>query len=406
MQPESTYLKWMFASLAALLLSVAAICWIVDPFSIFEAPRFNGFNRNKPGYVDHLRLTHVYRVQRLQPTCIVLGTSRTGRGLRPDHPTLARDGCYNHALPGMTMYEMRRYMQHAQAVRPLKRVVLALDFRIMNTAPDNSGAFVEQRLAVDANGRPQFNLFSARLPDITASLVSLHALQASATTIRQQAWVRDTLRPDGYWAPLTERYDHATGFVAYTENTSRRFVEALENEAIFERNFDAYRLLLRDAYAAGIDVQMLVSPSHAWHWQTLWVSGLWKRFERMKRLFVQINDEEARRAGRPAFRLWDFSGSYGVALEPPAPSGARMNWFWEPVHYKGALGDVILSRIAGQVDAGSSQQDFGVPLDASTLDAHLAHLRELQRDFAAGHPDEAAQISRIFERISGRTAAN
>lgn len=392
---ESRYLR-IFCSLVIVLLgSVISLNWFVDPFSVFGAPLIRGFNANKPGYVDHLRMTHVYRVQRLKPDCILIGTSRTGRGLRPDHPSLREYNCYNLALPAMGIYEMRRYLQHAQAVRPLERVVLALDFRVMNVGPDRSGAFREARLAVDAEGRKQFSLFDAWLPDMASSLASLPALQASANTVRKQGWVRDTFSPRGFWMPLTDTYDHASGFSAFTTNTLRRYEEISRNEALFRGNVDELRALLREAHGSGADVRILISPSHAWHWQALWQSGLWPRFEEMKRLLVSLNAEEAARTGREAFPLWDFSGSYGPALESvAAKSHMPMLWFWEPVHYKSALGDAVLSRIDGApMDAVLA--DFGVRLDQADLEAHLSWLRDLQKRFAAAEPGVVELIASL-----------
>lgn len=403
MKPETRYLRLMFGLLIGLMGLAAAVNWLVDPFSVFDSPRIVGFNANKPGYVDHLRLTHVYRVQRVAPDCILLGTSRTGRGLRPDHPALAGHECYNQALPAISMYEMRRYLQHAAAIRPLKRVILALDFRVMNTAADRSGAFVEQRLAVDTDGRSQFNLFSAWLPDMTSSLASLPALQASFSTVRKQSWVRDTLSPRGYWAPLTDRYDHPAGFRSYTANTLRRYEEVRRSDEVFRRNADELRLLLGAAYATGADVRVLISPSHAWHWQALWISGLWPRFNEMKRLLVRANAEEAARVGREPFPLWDFTGSDGPALEPlPVEPASSMRWFWEPVHYKGALGDILLDRIHGVAMSDPALAGFGVRLDQVDLEAHLSRLQNLQQRFAVAKPLEVSEIERLAAQVHSK----
>lgn len=397
---EFKYLKWLTGGIAGLMALTAALNWLVNPFSIFDPPTLAHFNANKPGYVDHLRLTHVYRVNRIQPECILLGTSRTGRGLAPDHPALANLNCYNLALPAISLYEMRRYLQHAQAVRPQKLVILSIDFRAVNTDPDQSGAFSETRLVVNSQGERQFNVFTSRLPDLAASLVSTSALFASATTIRQQEWVKDTLAADGYWKPLTDRYDHFTAFSAYTQNSARRFEEMRNNEDVFHRNTEEFRKLLREAYGNGTDVRLLIPPSHAWHWQTLWLSGLWPRFEEMKRQLVKINESEALRAGRAAYPIWDFSGAYGPALEPsPTRQTKTMSWFWEPVHYKRTLGDLLLSRVMGMAGHDAPEiAGFGVLLDGPGLESHLGKLRALQQAYAKDHPDDMARIRASISR--------
>ncbi|MDP1678937.1 MAG: hypothetical protein Q8L02_02210 [Candidatus Nitrotoga sp.] len=400
MKLEHRYLKWVAGGTVGLMALVALLNWLVNPFSIFDTPAIPRFNSNKPVYVDHLRLTHVYKVERLQPECILLGTSRTGRGLAPDHPVLANLKCYNLALPAISMYEMRRYLQHAQAVRPQKLVLLSMDFRVFSTVPDLSGAFSEERLMVNSKGEKQFNLFSSRLPDLASSLISLPALLASLTTIRKQAWVKDTLAADGYWKPLTDRFDHLTAFRAYTQNSAQRFNELRQNENIFRKNTEELRLLLREAYGIGTDVKLLIPPSHAWHWQTLWLSGLWPRFEELKHQLVSINEEEALRAGRETFPVWDFSGAYGPALEKlPATKTETMRWFWEPVHYKRALGDVVLSSVMGVAEHDAPEfAGYGVILDGAGLERHLGRLRTLQQAYAASHPDDVARIKALMDQ--------
>lgn len=401
MKPERRYLKWVTGGTLALIALAALLNWLVNPFSVFDSPTIPRFNANKPDYVEHLRLTHVYRVNRLQPECILLGTSRTGRGLSPDNPALGNLKCYNLALPAISMYEMRRYLQHAQSIRPQKLVILAMDFRVFSTSPDQSGAFSEERLGVNSMGERQFNFFSSELPDLASSLISTSALMASLTTIRKQVWVKDTLAANGYWEPLTDRYDHPTAFRAYTKNSARRFDELRNNGDILRKNTDELRLLLREAYGNGTDVRLMIPPAHAWHWQTLWHSGLWPRFEEMKRQLVSINEEEALRAGLDSYPVWDFSGAYGPALEKlPSTQTEKMHWFWEPVHYKRALGDVLLNRVMGSAGKASGSAGFGVQLDSAGLERHLVWLRTQQQVYAASHPDDVAQIKASMNQAS------
>lgn len=401
MAPETRYLRWFVTGILGVMALTAGLSWFVDPFSIFNPPDVPGINTNKPDYVEHLRLTHVYRVEHLKPDCILLGTSRAGRGFSSDHPALKGLHCYNLSLPAISMYEMRRYLQHAQANRPQKLVVLALDFRVFNSAPDESGAFSEERLAVDSAGRRQFNFFTSRLPDMTSSLISLPALQASLRSIRKQKWVKDTLAPDGYWMPLTDRYDHLTAFRAYTQNSARRFVAIKQHEDIFRSNSEELRFLLRAAYSGKTEAKLLIPPSHAWHWQTLQLSGLWPRFESMKRLLVKINAEEAKRAGREPYPVWDFSGSYGPTLEPlPYKPDHTMHWFWDPVHFKRSFGDVLLSRVMSEEASPVSEHaNLGIRLTESNLEIHLEQLRLLQEGYAAKHQNEVTRIKDLVDSI-------
>lgn len=395
-KPEAAYLRTLALAALVLLGGVTCLNWLLNPFSLFDPPTIPHINANKPSYIEHLRLTHAYRVAGDKPDCILLGTSRAGRGLRPDHPALNHLDCYNLALPAISMYELRRYLQHAQAVRALQLAIVSFDFRVMNAAPDRSGAFVEARLAVDADGNPQRNPFAAWAPDHVAALLSFSAIEASLDTLRRQSWVKDTLRRDGFWAQLDDRFDHRTGFDAYTRNTLRRYAEAKNASAIFEANKQHFRLLVRQAHTHQIDLRLLIPPSHAWHWQTLWQSGLWPRFEEMKRALVIINEEEALRAARPPFVILDFSGSQGPALEAlPADAAHKMRWFWEPVHFKTELGDRVLAEVMANNPADVTVAPFGTRLTAANLDSHLAQIRARQQAFEIEQPDIAEHIREL-----------
>lgn len=399
MTPERRYLCWFFVATAVLLTAVGAWNFVVDPYSVFGSPRFEHFNANKPDFVEQLRLTHVYAVARRKPSCILLGTSRTGRGLDPDHVALREFDCYNMALPSVSLYEMRRYFQHARAAR---RAILGLDFRVFGTAADTTGAFSEARLDVDADGHPQFNLFTAKLPDLASAFLSLPALQSSIKTVRQQDWAAETLAPNGYWITLKDQYDHRAAFIAFMRNSLTRFADMRESDTVFANSYKELRTLLRAAYASDVEVWLLISPSHAWHWQALELSGLWPQFEAIKRNVVQINAEESSRAGRPAFAIWDFSGAYGPSLEPvPTSANAKMRWYWEPVHYKRELGDLMLNRMLHNVRSAESPE-FGVRLEPGNLEAHLAHLRDLQRAYAAEHPEVIAEIRALIDEANYR----
>jgi hypothetical protein len=292
---------------------------------------------------------------------------------------------------------MRRYLQHAHAVAPQRRVVLALDFRVFATPPDTSGAFSDERLAVDAKGNRQFNLFSAMLPDMAGALVSMSAVQSSMKSVRQQDWPGDTLTPNGHWTTLNPRFDHPAAFVAYTRNTLERVARLVQRDAAIAGARDELRSLLRFAYASGGDVALLVSPSHAWHWQTMELAGAWSRFEAVKRDLVRVNEEEATRAGRPAFAVWDFSGSYGPNTESvPRSAGIPMRWYWESVHYKRELGNLMLDRMFQETVAGE-WPDFGVRITTSNLESHLSRLRDLQALYASQNPGVVATIRALMK---------
>jgi hypothetical protein len=128
---------------------------------------------------------------------------------------------------------------------------------------------------------------------------------------------------------------------------------------------------------------MFISPSHVIHWLLVQRMGLWPRFQQLKRELVKINIDEARRVGRDPFPLWDFSGVNSVTVEPVPPDGEdeHMEWFWESVHYKAALGDVILENVLARQERSGVIDDFGVNLVQIDLEGHLASQSQRLADF-------------------------
>jgi hypothetical protein len=376
------------------MAAVAGLNWLVDPYSLFGSPRIAGFNENKMEFVEHLRLTNIYAVRRVEPDALVIGTSRAGRGLSPTHSAWHGMTCYNLALPDINSYEILRYLQHAEAVHHLNRVVVGLDFRSFQPV-DGRDAEMEARLAVTPSGEANFNIFTALLPDLAASLLSADALLDSLRTVRYQGWQDMTLTERGQWLKLSDRYDHAKGFRVYTANTLQRYAGYARLPFDVDQAMQPFRAILELAHRQGIDLRLAILPSHAWHWESLRVAGLQPRFEEIKSAWVWTNQVVAEKWGRSPFPLWDFSGYNRYSSEAvPSRNYQPMRWFWDPVHFKMGLGDLVLNRIFG-LGVGIAEPDFGVRLDTAGLQAHLVHWRQSQLRYQAAHAQDIMEIESI-----------
>ncbi len=369
-----SYLKIFFGFLAVCTISLAVFNLLVNPFSLYPSPTIKGFNKDKVEYLKYLRLTKVHRVYYDRPDSIILGTSRSGRGLSPRHPAWGDGQVYNMALPASGMYEIFRLVQHAHSAKPLQRVVLGLDFRMFNTARVNP-AFSEGRMLVtpDNNHNPEH--LSTLISDLFTTLVSSTAIQASLNTVRFQGWNTDTLFANGRWDRTRIPYDHRAAFIAYTKNSIKRLREISGPV----RGLDHYRKLLDLAHKDGIDLRLFISPSHATHWILLKRLGLWPRFEQLKSDLARINREAAKQANKPPFPLWDFSGVNSISIEPIPQENEtqkKMQWFWESIHYRVNLGNRILDKVLRNPTERKISGDFGMQLMNMDLDTHVALQRE------------------------------
>lgn len=128
-------LMWLGAT-GALLVSVASINLVVDPYGLFRVVDAAGFNAVKPKAGLHGATAKAYQVLRANPRTLILGNSRAEVGFAPDFagwPAAGRP-VFNLALPGTGPSTTLDYLQHAIAhaadgnAPRIERVVWGVDF--------------------------------------------------------------------------------------------------------------------------------------------------------------------------------------------------------------------------------------------------------------------------------------
>ena len=168
-------------ALVSVILPVCLLALIVlfnrwaDPYQIFSADR-DGLYTDKPALYANIRLHKAYQVRLQSPDALILGSSKAIQGVPAEHPYFVGTRVYNLAAPLASMQELTLLLRHAQAVHPVKKLVLALDFLSFNTLARNDGpaaGFVPERLL--GNTRSQ----ALNWPDYLSSLGSSDALLAS-----------------------------------------------------------------------------------------------------------------------------------------------------------------------------------------------------------------------------------
>jgi hypothetical protein len=400
------YLKRLiFISLSFLVL-VGGFNWLVDPYSVYGTPKIKGFDALKPEETTHSRMTKAYLVQRLKPEAIVLGTSTAEWGIDPGHPGWSYQPVFNLGLPGGNIYEMLRYLQHANKTQPLKQVVLGLDFLAFSIHSQTTDASTEARLAVSYNGKQNSSFRS--INDIIATLFSVDALGASLNTVKQ---VKDTLRyksngMNEYTEPNLAALNGYHGIFrmeedSYSKNTSWRDDFQFQNAEQDKSPFAYYRQILQVAYSDNLDLRMFISPAHARLWELLADFGLWPNIEEWKHTLVTINEEEALQYDKTPFPLWDFSDDNELTTEAvPAVDDTQtiMHWFKDTRHYKKELGDLVLDRIFGYSAPGRQvPDDFGVLLNSGNIDSILQKIRSDRQKYQNTHPGDVAEIQALFK---------
>jgi hypothetical protein len=181
----------------AAVLMIGSFNLVSDPFNMFGLWTEEGVNAFKPSIYNRVRLLKAYEIRRNMPDSILLGTSRSHLGFSPDNPSWAKVASrpYNAAFDGATTKEMYYYLRHAQAVRPLKHVILGLDTYHPTKVPASQKPDFDRSLLLKDNSLiSKIKLF---LTDLRL-LTSFETLMESIETLKVQdkenyRW----LSPDG-----------------------------------------------------------------------------------------------------------------------------------------------------------------------------------------------------------------
>ncbi len=439
MKPSSTSKlrrckRLALASLAVMfcLMATAVLFnWLVDPYAVYGRPRLPGFNEYKTRLHKNARFVKAMRLHDHPPRQLILGTSRAEYGLDPQHPGWQAEtfgDCYNAALSGANIYEMWRFLQHAAANAPLRRVVVALDFFSFNIHCRDGLGDLDDLLAADSGGRPRRRATYLRLK--YRQLLSLDLVEISYATIRRQDEQLELILADGRRADgdIAEDIGRAGGHRAAFEQNVRTYYgfgylprpykaftfdyadhpaspPAHAKRDAAATTFDYFRHLVRMAHRQGIDLRLIISPSHAWQWETVQAAGLWPQFEQWKRQLVDILRAEAAATGQTPFPLWDFADYSQPTCEtvPPAGDPTPMQYYWEASHYRKQLGDLVLDRVLATPDIPSPLSEFGLLLTVGDLDQHLATIARRAAAYRQNHPDDIARIQFLWADEAART---
>lgn len=415
-------------ALSALLLmsGVATFNAIIDPFGMYRMIDLTGINHHKPEAYNRVRLLKAFEVRRIKPRAIVLGTSRSHIALNPEHRGWQAGPVYNLAFDGATTKEMYFYLLHADAVRPLKEVVVGLDTYHLTHAP--------------ATARPDFDtgllynpLAHLELPRLLTAdlriLASLDTVRASIVTLRNQTGQREWLAPDGqrlgnvFFRQPDSEFEE-TGPRNYFEQVDRMEVgfklagapPKTGTAALPEKTMPAgdtqssigyVRRIIAYCRMRHIDLRLFITPAHAHQMEISVRMEGWHMVEDGKRDLVNILARDAAaHPGELPIPLFDFSGYSAVTTEPLPPIGSRaeMRNYWDSSHFKQAVGDRILDRVLGWPNSQAGADDFGVRLTPQTIEAALARTRTRQLAYEQTHPADIAEIDAIVHAGEKATA--
>lgn len=375
---------FLLSTLTLLLcLAVGVINYRVDPYVFYHYDEADTDALSRIEQFYHMRVTKPWYLSRLSPARVVVGTSRTAR-ISP-HPVWPQDDSYNLSVPGLTPYEMLRFVEHAHASGPLDDLMIGLDFNAMvRPEPRTQSGFEESRLLRDARTASGFIAMWQRIGDVTDTLFSMPALKRSFSAVTGAAQPRRRYFKDGTWDTESEQFVGKSGYAL----TGRVTIYQPRNApADLDQNFEYLAQTLRFAHQNNIDTRLVITPIHVFMVELWRRVGYGDRWEKFHNRLVQLNAEVALEYEKAPFPVYAFNHVRGVVDEPIRKGSDNEHAvFDDGLHFRKHFGGEIMSSVWG------GNQGLAYVLDPETVYDYLGRVDQLRRDFQAEHAELVEEL--------------
>ncbi len=405
---QQIWLRLLLVMFVLVLAILGVHNYLVDPYRFFNSPTINNVNALKT-YGGKIRIRKPIRVRQEQPTTLILGSSRGGRGLSCKQLQKS-DGCYNASFKGITPYELLRSTEHSLVVSDIERMILQFSFITFNEHVRNKDGYDDEMLA-----RPERGLnFALRKKHFEKKLYALFSYEAwrdARHTVNFQnkrkgwfstgVWHMDAdgsweeeraVDADPEWLLSQQRKRWSTSYKRIDGNLADLARTLQKKPQRFDYHYKTFAKLLDQVYARGIKVDIVLPPSHEDILLALNRYELWPHVERWKRQIIAVNERVAAQYGVEPYPVWDFGGFHHYATEPnweQLELGQEMQWFVDVVHFNRALGGKML----GAVESNQLQGDWYQVIHSGNIEQHLQQLRSQKNRYVKLKPPDKASGS-------------
>lgn len=366
---------------------VVTFSYLLNPFAIYP----NGGQLRNDRSIDlfwHIRLHKPYRMQEVKAENMIFGSSRSGR-LPPELLTESGESTYNASLPGGTLYEIRRQLEHANAIEPIKRAVIGLDyFMFRDDRPKFLPGFEDSRLRSPA---PSLTHSAQRawqtLEDRWSTLYSRSAIAANIALLNDiKRANRRVFFPDGTWRAEP---GELAGHWVYSMLVREKFFEF----TTLSQQHDLAKLqkLLQFCQRNNIELTLLLSPTHAYLMNAIDLSGGWPRYLQYQREVVEI--VSAFQSEGYAVELVGFEHSVEMLYEKVTPD---YQWYLDGIHYTPAAGREMMNCLMPHRQASCQPAFAPVSLNDLNVEDYLDSVSALKDKYRV---ERSGDIDRLQSQI-------
>jgi len=207
---------------------------------------------------------------------------------------------------------------------------------------------------------------------------------------------RSSTLAGGNWESI-DYYDTTASLGArvMVRDTNSFNIQRLYRKPMNPRAMESVRAILKLCKDHGTQVTIFINPMQAEALEVFDLLGYWRAFENWKRELLSLTNEYSGGDTRQSVVLWDFSGYDELYSSESVPTDrSAMRFFWDSIHYRRTLGEVIVARMFGNEDV-----PFGVILASGNIESHLANIREQRSLYRLRHSEEVRGVKDLYDEV-------
>lgn len=345
----NSYLRLLSFFLLTGFVLVSASSYLIDPYGL-RSNTADLFQR-KVAAADKGRTIKPYQVKGTVPFTLLVGNSRVEIGMPAQHAFYQQQPVYNMGLPGAGVAMQYDYARHVIALHDsVKQVVIALDILDFTSTDSVPLTDVNRNWAWRLSTAPDswhthWRQFSEQL----GLLFSLSAINDSLYTVLWQNADVNALNRSGFNDGGIYQYQvKHEGFAALYRQKDAELSQRLQHQAL-AFNLQSYQMRELDQFISslkekGIQPYLLINPYQKPYLQLLAQYQLQDDLIAWKAALAEL-------AAQHQLPIYDFAIASDITdgvVELSSHNEADSPYFWEPAHYRPALGTLMLDALMQQ----------------------------------------------------------
>ena len=374
-----------------LCCAVAAEIVCSDPYDIYGPLLWKRYTI----HMTAIRLSKPFVVRSLNPSAVIVGTSRAEIGYRAEHGAFTGWRPYNLGTDDATIYEMRRLFEHALATSKIDVALVGLDYESFVTDIKTRPGFNEGVLATRTDGRRNRLWFTWPMR-LALSFDSLWQQYTATKFPRIELTTSGGLDPALVMrlVPQLSSVRILKKFLNYRATLANPAAQhyALDSSGRLLTLTELDKLIGM-AMSRHVALHIVINPIHSMMREAYAQVGALQAWTRWKRDIQELCDKY-KREGYADLQLWDYATINAATTEPLAAlddvslAQADRN-FMEVSHFTPRLGDMVLDDM---LVSHRPVSGLGAQLDSGTLDQHLRQDANRMQQWEQQNPKIVEQI--------------